>query len=528
VPEQPDTSVVTATRPQQPPRTPLDAVADWLGDHLLERRGAGRIGGPADPGGNDSEGAVVTGLSLSSQRIVPGDIYAALPGSRAHGATYAKAAVESGAVAVLTDAGGVDACAAVDVPVLVVDEPRPLLGRLAAFVYGDPARDLRLIAVTGTQGKTTTTRLAESGLQGSGTPSAVIGTVGTRIDGEDVKTVLTTPEAPDLHALFALMRERGVKGCAMEVSSHALVMGRVDGVVFDVAVFTNLGRDHLDFHADVEDYFQAKASLFSPERARLGLVNVDDEHGRRLLAEARIPMRTFSVAGADADWSARGIELSPAGSTFIVHAPDGGSFPAAVPLAGDFNVANALAAVAACAEAGFDPRAVARGISASGGVPGRLERVDAGQDFLAVVDYAHKPDAVTAALATLRPLTVGRLVVVIGAGGDRDRGKRPEMGEIAARLADVLVVTDDNPRTEDPASIRAELVRGAASVPEGQRAEVLDIGDRREAIRTAVGICREGDTLVVAGKGHETGQEVDDTVYPFDDRSVLLEELGRR
>jgi UDP-N-acetylmuramoyl-L-alanyl-D-glutamate--2,6-diaminopimelate ligase len=493
-------------------------LADWLGERLVERR---NLPGP----GADT---VVTGLTLSSERVLPGDLYAALPGSRVHGAAFAAKAVAAGAVAVVTDPGGADPCADLGVPVLVVDQPRRLLGSLAAHVYGDPAEHLRLVAVTGTQGKTTTTRLAEAGLQASGTPAAVVGTVGTRIDGADVKTTLTTPEAPDLHALFAVMRERGVRGCAMEVSSHALVMGRVDGVVFDVAVFTNLGRDHLDFHADVEEYFQAKASLFTPERARLGLVNIDDVYGRRLLAEARIPVRTFSTAGADADWVAADVALNPTGSAFTVHTPAGESFRAEVPLAGDFNVSNALAAIASLGEAGFDPRAVAEGIAASGGVPGRLERVDAGQDFLAVVDYAHKPDAVSAALSTLRPLTKGRLVVVLGAGGDRDQGKRAVMGEIAARLADVLIVTDDNPRSEDPAAIRAAMLSGAASVPEAERAEVHECGDRREAIRLAVSDAHAGDTVVVAGKGHETGQEVDGTVHPFDDRAVLLEELTRR
>jgi UDP-N-acetylmuramoyl-L-alanyl-D-glutamate--2,6-diaminopimelate ligase len=499
-------------------QTPLGEVADWLGARLAERLGLPDAGA----------GPVVTGLTLSSQRVVPGDLYAALPGSRAHGASFAAAAVEAGAVAVLTDPTGIDLCRDLGVPVLVVDEPRRLLGSLAAHVYGEPAKDLRLVAVTGTQGKTTTTRLAEAGLQTAGTAAAVVGTVGTRIDGVDIKTTLTTPEAPDLHALFALMRERGVEGCAMEVSSHALVMGRVDGVVFDVAVFSNLGRDHLDFHADVEDYFAAKASLFTPERARMGLVNVDDAYGRRLLIDPAIPLKTFSLAGAEADWTVHDIVMGPAGSTFSVRTPDGDSFPAEVPLAGDFNIANALAAIAALGEAGFDPRAVADGIAASGGVPGRLERVDAGQDFLAVVDYAHKPDAVTAALSTLRPLTKGRLVIVLGAGGDRDQGKRPVMGEIAARLADVLIVTDDNPRTEDAAAIRAAMLEGAASVPQQQRAEVHERGDRREAIRLAVSRARAGDTVVVAGKGHETGQEVDGTVHPFDDRAVLLEELNRR
>jgi UDP-N-acetylmuramoyl-L-alanyl-D-glutamate--2,6-diaminopimelate ligase len=299
----------------------------------------------------------------------------------------------------------------------------------------------------------------------------------------------------------------------------------VDGVVFDVAAFTNLGRDHLDFHQDLEDYFLAKASLFTPERARRGLVNVDDAHGRRLLDSPQIPLRSFSALGNDADWRAIDVALAPEGATFTVVGPDGVAFPAGVPLAGDFNVANALCAIAAAGEAGLDAAAVASGIAVGAGVPGRLERVDAGQDWLAIVDYAHKPDAVSAALDALRAITDGRLVVVLGAGGDRDHGKRPIMGEIAARLADVLVVTDDNPRTEDPAAIRAEVLAG---IPADAPAEVVEVGDRRAAIAYAVGLARTGDTVLVAGKGHETGQEIDGVVHPFDDREVVREEVVRR
>jgi UDP-N-acetylmuramoyl-L-alanyl-D-glutamate--2,6-diaminopimelate ligase len=380
-----------------------------------------------------------------------------------------------------------------------------------------------MVGVTGTQGKTTTTRLLEGGLQRAGVTAGVIGTVGTRIAGKDVKTSLTTPEAPDLHALFARMREQRVTACAMEVSSHALVLGRVDGVVFDVAVFLNLGRDHLDFHRDVAEYYAAKASLFTPGRARLGLVNVDDEHGRRLAAEAPIPVRTFSTrpGEVDADWRAVDVELGPQGSTFTVVGPDV-RLEAGCPLPGDFNVANTLAAIAAAGEAGLDPARVAAGIAQGGGVPGRLERIEAGQDFTVVVDYAHKPDAVEAAIRTLRPLTDGRVVVVIGAGGDRDAGKRPLMGEIAARLADLVVVTDDNPRTEDPAAIRAAVVDGARQ----GGAEVVEIGDRRAAIAEAVSRAAAGDIVLIAGKGHETGQEVAGVVHPFDDRVVAREALA--
>jgi UDP-N-acetylmuramoyl-L-alanyl-D-glutamate--2,6-diaminopimelate ligase len=317
--------------------------------------------------------------------------------------------------------------------------------------------------------------------------------------------------------------EQGVSACAMEVSSHALVMGRVAGVVFDVAAFLNLGRDHLDFHEDIDDYFAAKASLFTAERSRRGLTNVDDPFGRRLLEEASVPMVSFSPSGQSADWRAEDVVLEPEGSTFVVVTPQRERLPARVPLTGAFNVANALCAIALAGEAGIDPRLVSNGIAEVGGVPGRLERVDAGQDFLAFVDYAHKPDAVEAALSAVRPLTRGRLVLVIGAGGDRDMGKRPVMGEIGARLSDLLVVTDDNPRTEDPAAIRAAVLQGAQTV---EGAEVLEIGDRRAAIRHAVSTAGPGDTIVIAGKGHETGQEIQGTVHPFDDREELLAALG--
>ena len=492
-------------RPSEPPRTSLVDLAEWLGAD---------VGGPVD-------GVVVTGVSLSSQRVRPGDLYAALPGARAHGIDFAADAVAAGAVAILTDPAGA-ARSTAGVPLLVVEHPRAVLGRLAARIYGEPARAMRMIGVTGTQGKTTTTRLLESGLQLAGVPAAVIGTVGTRMVGIDVKTALTTPEAPDLHGLFAVMRERGVAACAMEVSSHALVMGRVDGVVFDVAVFLNLGRDHLDFHADLEDYFAAKASLFTPERARLALVNVDDEHGRRLLNEATVPVRTFSAAGADADWRATDVELRAEGSAFVITTPSGERLSAGCSLPGDFNVANTLAAVAAAGEAGLDAGLVAAGIADGGGVPGRLERVDAGQDFVVVVDYAHKPDAVAAAIRTLRPLTPGRVIVVLGAGGERDPGKRPMMAAIAADLADVLVITDDNPRTEDPTTIRAAMLAGISD----PAAEVLEIGDRRTAIQRALRLAAPGDIVLIAGKGHESGQEVDGVVHPFDDRDVAREELA--
>ncbi|MEZ5095124.1 MAG: UDP-N-acetylmuramoyl-L-alanyl-D-glutamate--2,6-diaminopimelate ligase [Nocardioides sp.] len=477
------------------------------------------LGGPAGP---DGPAPAVTGVTLSSHRVVPGDLYAALP-APARTAPTSSATRSRGAPWPCYRPGGRGPRPARN-PGLLVEQPRAVLGELSAQVYGHPARALRTIAVTGTQGKTTTTRLAEQALLAAGVATGVIGTVGTRIDGRDIRTALTTPEAPDLHGLFARMVEEGVQACALEVSSHALVLGRVDGAVFDLACFTNLGRDHLDFHADVEDYFAAKASLFTPARARRGLVSVDDDYGRRLLDEAAVPVRTFSARGGTADWQAVDVRLEATGSRFTVVGPDGASYDAVVPLPGAFNVANALAAIAACAEVGYAPDAVVAGVAASAGVPGRLERVEGGQDFVVVVDYAHKPDAVKATLATLRPLTAGRLWVVLGAGGDRDAGKRPLMGELAAAGCDVLIVTDDNPRSEDPAAIRAAVLAGAR----GRRAEVLEIGDRRQAIREAVGRAGPGDVVLIAGKGHETGQEVAGAVHPFDDRAVAAEELAAR
>ncbi|KQV73453.1 UDP-N-acetylmuramoylalanyl-D-glutamate--2,6-diaminopimelate ligase [Nocardioides sp. Root122] len=497
------------TRPRSAPSIPASELAAWLG-------------GTTDVAVHGDLDVAVSGISLSTARVRPGDLYAALPGTRAHGADFAAQALAAGAVGVLTDPAGLDRLPD-GTAAIVVPEPRRVLGVLAAHLYGDPATGLRTIGVTGTQGKTTTTRVLEQGLTASGVTSAVIGTVGTRIAGEAVKTQLTTPEAPDLHGLFAVMRERGVDTCAMEVSSHALVLGRVDGVVFDVATFLNLGRDHLDFHADLDDYFAAKASLFTPERARVGLTNVDDDFGRRLLDVATVPMSTYSSRGQDADWRATDVVLSPAGASFTVVGP-GVEVAAGVNIPGEFNVSNALAAIASAALAGLDPALVADGIARVGGVPGRLEQVAEGQPYSVVVDYAHKPDALEAVLTTLRPLTQGKVVVVVGAGGDRDTLKRPVMGEIAARLADLVIVTDDNPRTEDPAAIRAAVLAGA----HGGRAEVLEIGDRRLAIREAVLRAEPGDVVLVAGKGHETGQEVHGEVHPFDDRVVASEEiLGR-
>jgi UDP-N-acetylmuramoyl-L-alanyl-D-glutamate--2,6-diaminopimelate ligase len=469
-------------------------------------------------------GAVVPrGVTLDSRRVAAGDLYAALPGSHAHGADFVAEAAARGAVGVLTDPAGEQRALASGLPLLVAPRPRAVLGSISSAVYGYPDRDLVLLGVTGTQGKTTSTRLVEGAWLGMGVRAGVIGTLGTRVGGVDVPSALTTPEASDLHRLFATMRDDHVTHCAMEVSSHALVMGRVDGVVFDIVAFTNLGRDHLDFHADLEDYYQAKAGLFVPERARRAIVSIDDEHGRRLARSAQIPVTTVSLSDASADWYVTGIAARPFGSIFTVVGPDGHGVPASVPLPGRFNVSNALVALVAMTQLGAPLEVAVSALARAPGIPGRLERVDAGQGFLAVVDYAHKPDALEALLTSVQDGTSGRVILVLGAGGDRDRGKRPIMGEVAGRLADVVIVTDDNPRSEDPGAIRSELLAGIASIRPAE-----EIADRRLAIRRAVELASEGDVVVVAGKGHEAGQEIAGVVTPFDDRVVLREELQRR
>ncbi len=470
--------------------------------------------------------ALVTGVTHDSRAVRPGDLYAALPGSRAHGAEFAAQAAAAGAVAALTDEAGRERCRAAGLPAVVVPSPRSVLGAAARWAYGAPADAMLVLGVTGTNGKTTTAYLLDAGLRGAGHRTGLVGTVETRIAGETVRSVRTTPEATDLQALFGAMREHGVDAVAMEVSSHALAMGRVDGTHYDVAIFTNLSQDHLDFHADMAEYFAAKARLFTPALSDAAVVNIDDAYGRRLAGRRGIPVTTFSAAGdPSADWRAVDVTTGPDGSRFRLVGP-GVEVDAGTRLLAPFNVANALGALVALATAGVPLAAAVAGVGELTGVPGRLERVEAGQPYLALVDYAHTPDAVRTLLAELRPLTAGRLIVVLGCGGDRDRGKRPLMAAEAARGADVAVLTSDNPRSEDPQAILAAMVGGLDDVPAAERAEVVVEADRRAAIAVAVARAGAGDTVVVAGKGHEQGQEYADRTVPFDDRRVLQEVLG--
>ena len=474
----------------------------------------------------------VTGVTLRAQTAQPGDLFAALPGSTSHGGRYVGDAVARGAVAVLTDAAGIAEMGSnVDVPVLIHPSPRSVLGELAAAVYGHPSEKLRVIGVTGTSGKTTTTYLVEAGLRSAERIAGLIGTVGIRIDGRDVPSVLTTPEAPELQALLAVMVEQGVDTVVMEVSSHALSLGRVDAVKFAVGGFTNLSRDHLDFHPTMEDYFDAKARLFDPQsstHASLSVICVDDDAGRAMVRLAHRPV-SVSATGRDADWRAENIRRVELGAQeFVAVDPAGVHHGLRIGLPGRYNVANCLLAAALLDAVGVSPEQAAPGLR-SATVPGRLEPIDRGQGFLALVDYAHKPGALRAVLETLREQAGGRVAIVFGAGGNRDPGKRAPMGRVAAELADLVVVTDDNPRDEDPAAIRAAIMAGA--IAQGATSHVVEIGDRREAIDHAVAWAQPGDVVLVAGKGHETGQTSRGQTRPFDDRQELaaaLEALGHR
>jgi UDP-N-acetylmuramoyl-L-alanyl-D-glutamate--2,6-diaminopimelate ligase len=461
----------------------------------------------------------VCGVTLDSRSVAAGDLYAALPGATTHGARFTDAVVRAGAAAILTDPQGAWLAGRPGIPVVVVPDPRGLLGALSAWVYGSPGADMTLIGVTGTNGKTTMSYVIAAALEAAGHTVGIIGTIGVRIGSQEVPSARTTPESPDVHRLLAVMRERGVTAVAMEVSSHALALARVDGLRFDVAVFTNLSQDHLDFHADMEDYFATKASLFEPARARRAVICTDDAWGRRLAAATTLPVVTYG-ARPPADWTLADVVVGAGGvwTATAVGPDDRVLLTCALP--GDFNHVNVLGSVAAVSQAGVAPTVAAAGIAAFPGVPGRMESVPG--PFAAFVDYAHTPDAVATALAAARGFATGRILVAMGCGGDRDAGKRALMGRVASEGADVVVVTDDNPRSEDPAVIRQAVLSGAAA----GTAEVVEIGDRRAAIQHVVALAGPDDVVLVLGKGHEQGQQVGDVVTPFDDRVVLAEAIA--
>jgi UDP-N-acetylmuramoyl-L-alanyl-D-glutamate--2,6-diaminopimelate ligase len=485
-------------------RTPLEPTPRKLSDLLTAIEGP-EIRGPAE--------VPVAGVTYRSDEVTHGSMFFCVPGRIHDGHHFAPEAAERGASVVLVERW-------LRLPEAVsqvrVGSVRHAMGELAAEFYGRPAQRLTLVGITGTNGKTTTTFLLEQVFRAAGLTPGVVGTTGVRLDGRTYPLPRTTPEAPDLHRLLAGMVDEGIHAVAMEVSSHGLDQGRIQGTRFACAVFTNLSQDHLDYHGTLEAYFQAKARLFVPEVSERAAINHDSREGRTLIRD-ELPTITYGVEPG-ADLLATRVELRPDGLSFQVDGVEVNSR-----LRGAFNVHNCLAALAAARQVGIDDETAARGIGSLGGVPGRLEPVEARQPFQVLVDYAHTPDSVDNVLRAARPLTERRLIVVLGCGGDRDRGKRPLMGEAATRLSDLTVLTSDNPRSEDPDAIIADMEPGARM---GGGDFVVE-PDRRTAIRLALEAARAGDVVVIAGKGHETGQEFADRIVPFDDRVVAAEELAQ-
>ena len=471
----------------------------------------------------------IADLAYDSRKVRPGTLFFCVPGERVDGHVFARGAVEAGAVALMVERE-------LDLAVtqVVVPDARAAMAPLAARFFGDPSKELRIVGVTGTNGKTTTAFLVREILEEAGIQTGLLGTVRQVVGGAEEEVERTTPEAIDLQGAFRRMLDAGDRACAMEVSSHALALHRCDAIRFEVALFTNLTQDHLDFHGTMEEYFASKRLLFEmgPGSA---VVNVDDPYGGRLAED--FECLTFSVAGAEADFAARDVSFDATGSQFTVPAGPmgrkplhisanrtvGGEVRVRTGLPGAFNVANALGAFATAVAMGVAPETVAAGLARAERVPGRFEPINEGQGFAVLVDYAHTPDSLANVLAAARALTEARLIVVFGAGGDRDRDKRPKMGRAAADAADLLYVTSDNPRSEDPEAIVAEIRAGI-----DREAGVTAIVDRREAIARALGEARPGDVVVVAGKGHEQGQEFEGgRRIPFDDREVARAELRK-
>jgi UDP-N-acetylmuramoyl-L-alanyl-D-glutamate--2,6-diaminopimelate ligase len=453
----------------------------------------------------------VSDLAYDHRTVGPGTLFFCVPGMTRDGHEFAAEAVAHGAVALV-----VERVLGAGVPEIVVPSVRAAMAPAAARMFGDPTSQLKVVGVTGTNGKTTSAYLVRAVLEAGGLKTGLLGTVKSVIGGREHDVVRTTPEAIDLQRTFRAMLDRGDRACAMEVSSHALALHRADAIHFAVAIFTNLSRDHLDFHPTMDDYFAAKRRLFAELRPRVAVINVDDPHGRELASEVPDAI-TFGLMSPEASYRAADVHTDLRGARFTVVGPDG-RFELSSPLRGAFNVYNVLGALAAARALGVPLATSVAALGRADPVPGRFEPVDEGQDFAVLVDYAHTPDSLENVLRAAREISSGRLHVVFGAGGDRDRGKRPLMGEIAQRLADHVVVTSDNPRSEDPEAIIAEILAGAGDVPW--------MVDRREAIAEAIAAAQPGDVVVIAGKGHEQGQEfAGGHKVPFDDRVVAREVL---
>jgi UDP-N-acetylmuramoyl-L-alanyl-D-glutamate--2,6-diaminopimelate ligase len=473
----------------------------------------------------------VSSLAYDSRQVEPGALFFCVPGLQSDGHDFARPAAERGAAALL-----VERPLDLGVPEVHVDSARAAMGPIAARFYGEPTEQLRVVGVTGTNGKTTTAYLVRALLEAGGEPCGLLGTIKSVIAGEERAAVRTTPEAIDLQADFRAMLDGGERACAMEVSSHALALGRADGIRFAAAIFTNLTQDHLDFHDTMEGYFQAKRLLFVPadggaqQSPGVSVVNIGDPYGQRLAQEIDRTLVTFAVE-APADYSAWAVHSDFGGSRLQLRTPEG-ERSLALPLPGRFNVANALGALAAAHALGGELDTLVAALEQGVRVPGRFESIDAGQDFAVIVDYAHTPDSLENVLEAARELAgprEGRVLCVFGAGGDRDRGKRPLMGEAAARLSDVVIVTSDNPRSEEPAEIVEQIVQGVQRVRDTAGHATLVELDRCKAIALAVEQASAGDVLVIAGKGHEQGQEfAGGRKLPFDDATVARQALGVR
>jgi UDP-N-acetylmuramoyl-L-alanyl-D-glutamate--2,6-diaminopimelate ligase len=459
-------------------------------------------------------GVEISSLAYDSRKAGPGTLFFCVPGEKADGHEFATAAVEAGAAGLV-----VERELELEAPQVLVADARAAMAPLAACFHGDPTAELRVVGVTGTNGKTTTAFLIREILEATGVQTGLLGTVRQVVAGVEEQAERTTPEAIDLQATFRRMLDGGDRVCVMEVSSHALSLHRASAIDFEIALFTNLSQDHLDFHGDMEDYFLAKRKLFAmgPKKA---IANVDDPYGERLAAE--FDAITFSAGGKEADFSAEDVHVDAAEARFAVISPAGRT-EVRTALPGEFNVSNGLAAFASAVALGVAPDAAADGLAGAKRVPGRFEAIDEGQQFAVLVDYAHTPDSLENVLRAARRITAGRLIVVFGAGGDRDRDKRPKMGRAGAELSDLAVVTSDNPRSEAPEAIIAEILGGI-----DDRGEVEVEPDRRAAIVLALASAQPGDTVVIAGKGHEQGQEFENgRKVPFDDRDVARGELRR-
>ncbi len=461
----------------------------------------------------------VRGITHDHRNIEPGFIFAAIPGFKRHGIEFLSDAISLGAVAVLTDSLGAK-LAPSGIEIILSEDVRHDMAILAKFIYQDAQSKLTSIGVTGTNGKTTTTNLIANGLSEIDHNPLLVGTIGISLGEESIASSRTTPEATDLHAILLAAHQNGARSLVMEVSSHALTLGRVDGIKYDIAVFTGLTQDHLDFHADMNDYFAAKAELFTKERAEVAVICIDDAWGLELAKITQIPVTTYAVSNPNADWQPREIVVLQDGRTQFIAAYKNVEVKVILAIPGDFNIANALAAIASANALKLDLHKFVKNFGEIK-VPGRLERIESGQDFVALVDYAHTPDAVARAITVARTCTSGKVIAVLGCGGDRDPHKRIPMGENASKFADLVIVTDDNPRTEDPSAIRSEVMLGAGRAV----AEVVEIANRLEAIHYAVKTANPGDCLIVLGKGHESGQEINGVIAPFDDRVVLAEAL---